>query len=71
MSLSEAVFCCVKPDCPVLQEGLRVERRGEPYVALGQALCHNCVPRESLPLGECWACFSYLETIRKDSSLSC
>lgn len=69
MSLCEAVFCSVKPDCPVLEEGLWVERRGEPFIALVQALCHNRVPRESLPLEECCAFFSYLETIRKDSSV--
>lgn len=62
MGLSEAVFCCMKPDYPVLQEGLRLEGRGEPCTAHGQALGRARLLGESPPLGERCARFSCLET---------
>lgn len=34
MGLSDPVFCSMKGDCLVLQEGIKVVGRGEPFVVL-------------------------------------
>lgn len=61
MGSSEVLFCCVKPDCPVLHEGLGLEGSGEPCTAHRQALGHVQLLGKSSPLGECCACFPCLE----------